>query len=313
MTTNKSSVAYIFPGQGSQKVGMGKNLSDAYPIAKDIYQLADEILGYSISEISWEDPQEQLNDTYYTQPALFIHSIASLRVLEQIQPELQPEFVAGHSLGQLSAITATGAISFVDGLKLVQHRGELMRKAGEDSPGGMSAILGLSIQEVESICEIITSEGDYIQVANDNCPGQVVVSGSSNGVDKIIERATEKGARRVLRLPVSIAAHSDLMKEAQKEFSNTLNSMDISEPRYPIIGNVTARPLSTPEEIRNELTNQLTNRVRWTESVTYLLSQGVDAFYEIGTGKVLCGLLKRISREVNSFQIGNPEDFEKIQ
>ena len=310
MEINFSQTAFVFPGQGSQKVGMGKLLSEKHSIAKETYQQADQILGYPLSDISWNDPEGILNDTYYTQPALFVHSLAVMRVLKQEYPDNLPKFAAGHSLGQLSALTAFKVFSFEDGLKLVQRRGELMTKAGEDSPGGMAAILGLSVQKVENLCSDINSSGDYVTVANDNCPGQVVVSGSTNGIENIVNNAKDHEAKRAVKLAVSIAAHSKLMENAQKLFSDAISSTPISPPQIPIIGNVTGLPLSSQNEIHHELTEQLTSRVRWTETITFLESKEINTYLEIGTGKVLSGLQRRIDRNAKSYPIAEPDDFE---
>jgi len=307
MNINFSQTAFVFPGQGSQKVGMGKSLSEKYSIAKETYLQADEILGYSISDISWNDPDSKLNDTYFTQPALFVHSLAVMQVLQQEFTDLIPKYAAGHSLGQLSALTAFNVFSFEDGLKLVQRRGELMKEAGIKSPGGMAAILGLSIEDVESLCK---QNSSYVELANDNCPGQVVVSGTNAGIDEIVESAKNQGAKRALKLAVSIAAHSKLMEDAQTEFSKAVADTVMSTPQIPIIGNVTAKPLSSMEDIKNELRDQLTSRVRWNETISYLSSDQIDTYFEIGTGKVLGGLQKRITREAKTFPVGNPEDLD---
>ncbi len=309
MKINNSQTAFVFPGQGSQKVGMGKTLSEKYSIAKETYLQADEILGYSLSDISWNDPDGKLNDTYYTQPALFVHSLAVMRVLQQEFTDLSPEYAAGHSLGQLSALTAFNVFSFEDGLKLVQRRGELMKEAGIKSPGGMAAILGLSVEEVETLCKETSS---YVELANDNCPGQVVVSGTNAGIEEIVESAKNQGAKRAMKLAVSIAAHSKLMEDAQTEFSKVVAASPMSAPKIPVIGNVTAKPLSSMEDIKNELRDQLTSRVRWTETISYLSSNQIETYFEIGTGKVLSGLQKRIDREARTYPVGNPEDLDVL-
>ncbi len=309
MKINNSQTAFVFPGQGSQKVGMGKTLSEKYSIAKETYLQADEILGYSLSDISWNDPDGKLNDTYYTQPALFVHSLAVMSVLQQEFTDLPPVYAAGHSLGQLSALTAFNVFSFEDGLKLVQRRGELMKEAGIKSPGGMAAILGLSVEEVETLCKETSS---YVELANDNCPGQVVVSGTNAGIEEIVESAKNQGAKRAMKLAVSIAAHSKLMEDAQTEFSKVVAASPMSAPKIPVIGNVTAKPLSSMEDIKNELRDQLTSRVRWTETISYLSSNQIETYFEIGTGKVLSGLQKRIDREARTYPVGNPEDLDVL-
>jgi [acyl-carrier-protein] S-malonyltransferase len=309
MNINLSQTAFVFPGQGSQKIGMGKLLSEKHTISKETYHQADDILGYSLSDISWNDTDGKLNATYYTQPALFVHSMAVMRVLEDKFPSILPKYASGHSLGQLSALTAFKVFSFEAGLKLVQRRGELMTEAGEESPGGMAAILGLSIEDVENLCNSIS---EYVQVANDNCPGQVVVSGSTKGIDEIIVQAKEHGARRAMKLAVSIAAHSKLMEKAQIKFAKAVAETPMSAPIIPIIGNVSAKPLTSQEDIQNELRDQLTSRVRWTESITYLRENNINTFLEIGTGSVLGGLLKRIDRKSISKPTGNPEELDSL-
>lgn len=304
--------AFLFPGQGSQEVGMGKSLSEAYPLAEETFTRGDAILGMRLSRLAWDGPEEQLNDTINTQPALMVHSVAALRVLGQSTTGFQPAYTAGHSMGELSALVAAEALSFADGLKLVRRRGELMKEAGEVSPGGMAAILALDIPTVEQVCAEASSEAEIVQVANDNCPGQVVISGDSRALDRAMKLAEEAGARRVVKLAVSIAAHSPLMQHAQEDFNEAVAAADFSEPKVPIIGNVKAQPLQTISEMRADLQAQLNSRVRWTETIEYLLAQGVDTFVELGSGDVLIGLVKRIDRKARRFSLGSPEDFEKL-
>ncbi len=305
-------VAFLFPGQGSQYVGMGVSLAEAYPEARAIFEQADDLLGVNLSRIAWEGPAELLNDTINTQPALLVHSVAALRVLESRFPVVQAAFTAGHSLGELSALVAAQALPFEDALHLVRRRGELMKQAGEQSPGGMAAIIGLDIPTLEVICEQASAPGDTVQIANDNCPGQVVISGDETALERALEAARQAGARRAIRLAVSIAAHSRLMESAQREFSRAVEAAPIQASRIPIVGNVTARPLETPEDVRADLQAQLTSRVRWTESIRYLLEQGVDTFIEIGSGEVLLGLVKRINRKTKRIPFGTPEDVSAL-
>ncbi len=301
-------IAFLFPGQGSQYVGMGASLAEAYPEARATFEQADDLLGVNLSRIAWEGPAELLNDTINTQPALLVHSVAALRVLEARFPAVEAAFTAGHSLGELSALVAAQALPFEDALRLVRRRGELMKQAGEQSPGGMAAIIGLDIPTLEAICEQASAPGDTVQIANDNCPGQVVISGNEAALERALEAARQAGARRAIRLAVSIAAHSRLMESAQREFSRAVEAAPLQAPRLPIVGNVTARPLETPEDVRADLQAQLTSRVRWTESIRYLLEQGADAFIEIGSGEVLLGLVKRINRKTRRIPFGRPED-----
>lgn len=305
-------IAFLFPGQGSQDVGMGKDLADAYPTAAEIFAEADDILGFSLSEIAWQGPESVLNDTINTQPALLTHSVAALRVLADLAPRLRPVFVAGHSMGQISALVAAGALTFPEALKLARRRGELMAAAGETSPGGMAAILGLDLPSLEEICFQASRASDIVQVANDNCPGQVVISGSQDALERAMDAAKENGAKRVVRLAVSIGAHSPLMEDAQHGFNQAIAQASLTEPTIPVIGNIGAKPLCTPAAIRAELQAQLTQRVRWTESIQAMQAQGIETFLEIGSGKVLSGLVRRIDRKTKRLNLDAPEDFDQL-
>ncbi len=269
---------------------------DGLPAAAEVLQAADAQLGYALSDVMAAGPPEMLNDTVHTQPALFVHSLAALAALRAARPDIQPRFVAGHSLGQLTALTAAEALTFADGLRLVHLRGQLMKAAGEAAPGGMAAILGLSLAAVETVCQQASRPGEPVQVANDNCPGQVVISGAKEAVERAVSLAKAAGARRAVPLAVSIAAHSQLMEPAREAFAQALAETPFAQPAVPVVGNVAAVPLTTAEAIRDDLRAQLTARVRWTESVAWMAEQGVQTFVEVGAGKVLSGLVRRIAR-----------------
>ncbi len=314
MTLDPKKTAFVFPGQGSQFVGMGKELAAASPAAKALFVEADESLQTNLSQLCWEGPEADLNDTYNTQPALFVASIAALAALnEKLGEGFKPAFVAGHSLGEISAVVAADGLNFVDGLGLVRERGRLMKHAGTVSPGGMAAILNLDAGPLAEVCaEASAATGKIVQVANDNCPGQVVISGDTVALEKAMELAKAKGAKRALKLPVSIAAHSPLMQSIVGDYDNYVQGLPIIEPLLPIIGNASARPVGGIEALRGELVGQLTNSVRWTETIRFLLEQGVTTFVELGSKDVLTGLLKRIAPEATGYAVGTPEAIEAL-
>ncbi len=311
MPLNPSQTAFLFPGQGSQVVGMGKALAEAYPEARETFAEADDILGFPLSRIMWEGPAEELNDTRNTQPALVVHSIAALRVLQAHLPDFQPAFMAGHSLGELSALIAAGSMPFPEGLRLTRARGDAMHAAG-GGQGGMAAILGMDIPTLEAICQEASTADERVEIANDNCPGQVVISGHKAALERAMALAQAQGARRIVPLAVSVAAHSYLMAPAQEAFNRALDATPIQAPRVPVIGNIHAQPLRTADDVRADLRAQLTHRVRWTESVQYMLDQGVTTFVEVGTGNVLVGLVKRINRKTTRLTCGTPEDIANL-
>ncbi len=312
MNLQAERTAFLFPGQGSQTLGMGRELCEKYPIARTIFEQADDILGLPLSRIVWEGPEDALNDTVNTQPALLVHSVAALRVFEEQFPTFHPGFVAGHSMGELSALVAAGALTFEDTLRLVRVRGESMKKAGEISPGGMAAILGLDIPTLENLCYHASTPEEVVQVANDNCPGQVVISGASAALERAMELAVQAKARKVVRLNVSIPAHSPLMAAAQADFNAAINASSFIDPEVPIIGNVNAAPLTDADQIRDDLRAQLNSRVRWTESISNLVELGITHFIEIGNGAVLVGLLKRIHRDAVGLTFGAPTDLQNL-
>jgi len=309
MKLDPKTTAFIFPGQGSQSVGMGRELADAYSQAKETFDEADAVLGFSLSQLMWEGPEEELNDTVNTQPALFVHSIAAQRVFSHLYPGFRPASVAGHSLGELTALSAAGALPFADGLRLVRTRGELMKRAGEKSPGGMAAILGLDIPATEKVCTEASTEGEIVQVANDNCPGQVVISGAKAAVERAIEGAKAAGAKRGILLAVSIAAHSPLMGSIQAEWDAAVDECPMVDANIPVVGNVHAQPISTVDELRADIKMQMDSRVRWSESVRGMIASGTQAFVEVGSGDVLIGLIRRIDSDVSRYSLGKSEDF----
>jgi len=291
---------------------MGLNLAKTHKKAAEVFLEADEILGFYLSKLCWYGPLSDLNKTVNTQPALLVHSTALLNIIKENFPAIRPNFVAGHSMGQISALVAAGSISFPDALRLARKRGELMKKAGEQKPGGMAAIMGIDINDLEEICRIAGKDHEIVQIANDNCPGQVVISGSRPAIDRAIRMAYDAGARRAVNLAVSIAAHSPLMASVQSEFNQAVADTAIVDPSVPVMGNVSALPLTSAETVRVELRSQLTKRVRWKESMDYLLDQDIRFFLEIGPGSVLIGLLKRIDREITGLSLGTWDDFENI-
>ena len=283
---------------------MAADVVGQYSAARTAFEEADDLLGFSLSGLCFDGPEEALTDTINAQPALLTASVAILRAVESAlgETEWQSEpgstvFLAGHSLGEYTALVASGSISFADGLLLVRERGRLMKEAGERSPGMMAAILGLNEEAVAAVCADVSAEGGIVQVANDNCPGQVVISGDKHGMEAAMEALPVAGARKVVPLAVSIAAHSPLMKPAATELQAAIDATIMEAPRVPVIGNTSARPISTVDEIRAELTAQLTGSVRWTESMGYALDAGATSFTEIGPGDVLTKLMKRINRK----------------
>lgn len=312
MKIDPKTTAFVFPGQGSQSVGMGHDLAEAYPQAKQTFEEADDILGFALSQLMWEGPEEELNDTVNTQPALYVHSTAAQRVFSHLFPEFKPASVAGHSLGELSALTAAGALAFSDGLRLVRTRGELMKRAGERSPGGMAAILGLDIPALEKVCAEASTSDEIVQVANDNCPGQVVISGAKEAVTRAIEGAKAAGAKRGIPLAVSIAAHSPLMASIQDEWNQAVEACEMRDPQIPVVGNVHANEMTTADELRTDIKAQMDSRVRWTESVQAMMENGVQVFVEVGSGSVLGGLIRRIAPDATVYPLGKPADFENL-
>ncbi|WP_103663749.1 ACP S-malonyltransferase [Gracilimonas amylolytica] len=286
--------AYLFPGQGSQFVEMGKAIYETNPEAMKYFDEANEILGIDLKKIMFEGPEEKLKQTEFTQPAIFLHSVALFKTLN-----VTPDMVAGHSLGEFSALVACEAVSFEDALKIVRRRGELMQEAGTSNPGTMAAVIGMEDEDVESVCKRATEETDKeVIAANFNSPGQVVISGYVEAVEKAIEIAKEEGVRLAKMLPVSGAFHSSLMQPAYDGLKQQLEELDIKEPKCPIYSNYTAEATTDIEEIRSNVLNQLLNPVRWTQTMINMKEEGAESFVEVGPGKVLQGLVKRTLKDV---------------
>jgi [acyl-carrier-protein] S-malonyltransferase len=302
--------AYLFPGQGSQFVTIGKDLYESYPQINDLYNKANEIMGQDLSSISFEGPEDKLKQTQITQPAIFVHSMA---VYELTKNDFSPpSAVAGHSLGEYSALVAAGSLSFEVGLGLVKIRGELMQKAGTDQPGTMGAIIGLSAEVIAEICDSLSSTG-IVRAANFNSPGQIVISGDVEAVRAAMDLARQKGAKRAVELVVSGAFHSPLMEGAAEGLSEALKKAEIKNAQVPVYTNVTARPATESSEIRDLLFKQLTHPVRWEEIIINMATDKIEKFYEIGPGKVLTGLNKRINRELSSTAIGTSSDIDSLK
>ena len=313
-----SKTALLFPGQGCQEVGMGQELASAFSQARLLYEEADEILGFSLSELCFKGPAEELNDTVNTQPAIFVTSLAVWRVLEtegKLQPPVMdiPAMVAGHSLGELSALVAAGAIDFDAGLRLVRERGRLMKLAGEQSPGGMAAVLKMEDAAIERACkEASAATGQAVQIANYNSPGQVVISGDKEALARAIDLLRERGGRRIIPLEVSIAAHSPLMASVVGEYRAAVQATPMRVPTLPVVANISAHPLQGVDEIRDELAGQLTWPVRWTASMQRMVEQGVTRFVELGPGQVLSKLMRRIDSSVAAVSVGDMASMEDL-
>ena len=292
--------AFVFPGQGAQFTGMGKDLYDNNPIAKELFDKADEILGFSITNIMFNGTDEELKETKVTQPAVFLHSVASALCLGD---DFCPAMVAGHSLGEFSALVAAGALSFEDGLRLVSARAMAMQKACEAAPGTMAAVIGLPDETIENICKEVSESGETVVAANYNCPGQLVISGTIEGINAACEKLKAAGAKRALPLKVGGAFHSPLMRPAKDELEKAIKATEFKAPRCPVYQNVDGKPYTDPAEIKANLIAQLTSSVRWTESVNNMISAGADDFTECGPGKALQGMIGRINKNVSAHGI----------
>jgi len=301
-----SKKAFLFPGQGSQYVGMAQDLFENSVEAREMVKTADDALGVNLSYIMFNGPEEQLKRTEFTQPAIFLHSV----VLTGLIRTLHPDAAAGHSLGEYSALVSANAMQFYDAVKLVSIRGKAMQQAGEENRGTMAAIIGLEAQAVEECCKVASSDG-IVQCANFNSPGQVVISGSVDGVKKGMEICKSKGAKLVKELVVSGAFHSPLMDSARAGLKEALDNTNVYDGRIPVYVNVTAKPVTDKGEIKNFLFEQVTSPVRWEETINNMVNDGIEEFYEIGPGKVLQGLVKRINPDVKCFNIDKYSDVEK--
>ena len=306
-TKSKPKIAHVFPGQGSQSVGMGHKLYQSSPKAKEVFQEADEALQFSLSRLCFEGPEDELRQTINAQPAIMTVSIACLRAASEVNHTVSPSFVAGHSLGEYTALVAANVLGFADAIRLVRERGRLMQKAGEIKPGGMAAVIGLDEAVLREICRESGAE-----IANFNCSGQIVISGSKEALARAMELAKARDARRVILLQVSGAFHSTLMQPTIEGLSQAIAQINFRTPEVPIVVNSTAQPVTTAEGVKEELLRQLCNCVQWQPSVEYMVEEGVSTFIEIGPGQVLSGLIKRISNKVQVLNMSDPESIKAL-
>lgn len=301
---------FIFPGQASQYVGMAKDLYHKFDLAKEYFNTANIIMEMDLADVCFNGPEEHLKQTFITQPAIFVHSVITARLLED--KNLKPVAVAGHSLGEYSALVAAGVLTFENGLKLVKERSRLMHEAGQKNPGTMGALIGLDISAVAEVCKI-ASEYGVVQAANFNSPGQIAISGSVDAVTKALEIAKEKGAKRAVELVVSGAFHSPLMEDAQIGLSDALMNTEMSDSKIPFYSNVTAKAVQNASEIRELLLQQLTNPVKWQDIIQRMINDNYNTFLEVGPGKVLKGLIKRIDKEAVCDACGSVEELDLIE
>jgi len=302
-------ITFIFPGQGSQAVGMGRELAGLYPVAQQTFQEADAALGFKLSEICWEGPEEKLRMTEITQPAILTMSIATFRVLRE--KGIVPSIAAGHSLGEYSAHVAAGTLDFQDAVRTVHHRGRYMQEAVPVGEGGMAAVLGMELSELRRVCEE-AAQGGVCQPANINSPDQIVISGSKDAVERAAELAKHYGAKRAIMLPVSAPFHSALMQPAQDRLAVDLKTLNFRKMTIPVVTNVDTHVVSDPETARDALTRQVTGAVRWEECMRVLMARGVETFIEVGPGKVLCGLMRQINRSKMCFNVEDEASLQKL-
>jgi [acyl-carrier-protein] S-malonyltransferase len=300
---------FLFPGQGAQYAGMGKKSYDQYPAVREIFETADEILDFSLSRLCFEGPEEELQKTINAQPAIYTFSVACARIL--LERGFEPSAAAGHSLGEYSALVTAGSISFADGLRLVRKRGQYMQKTIPLGTGGMVAVLGLDAPEITSVCNKVRSEGKIVDVANFNCPGQVVIAGENQALERAKVLAKEAGAKRCIPLAVSAPFHSTLLRPAGDKMAAELAAVEIKDPQIPVVANVTADYVTKGDDVRRLLVEQVYSPVRWEESMVRLVND-FESFIEAGPGNVLTGLLKKISRKVSIANTENPESIEKL-
>ena len=302
--------AFLFPGQASQTVGMAQDLYEAFSTAREIFDRADEVLGFPLTRLCFSGPEEELRQTAFTQPAVFVHSVAAWKLLAA--EDIEPACTAGHSLGEYSALVAAGAMEFEEGLQLVRQRSQLMEQAGKERPGTMAAIIGLEDEQVEELCRQAADTG-IVVAANFNAPGQVAVSGAVAAVERLGELARGAGARRVIQLAVSGAFHSPLMEPAARQMAALVADVRLQSPRVPVITNVTASPVDDVEKLRQNLIDQMTHPVRWTESIRCMRRMGVERAAEAGPGAILRGLARRIEPELQVFPVGTVEELSMVR